>query len=327
MQNQPQISARGPASAAHPGQAPAFSGALRGVGAIVAAQAAFLLNDTLVKVTSETMPMGEIIALRGVFAVAFVAALVFALRLHRAVATLAHRLVGWRILGEAGGTFFYLAALFQMPIANTTIIFQAVPLTVTAGAALFLSEGVGWRRWTAIVVGFVGVVIVVRPGLSGFDFAAILVLVSVLFVSMRDLTTRSLPPAIPTLLLTLATAIAISILGALYGLAEDWIVPTANDLLRLAAAGALLAIGYATSILAMRLGEMSLTASFRYVAVVFAITLGYLVWGDVPDMLTLVGSVIIVGAGLYTLYREHKVARAGQPLVTAPAAIDPPTGG
>jgi drug/metabolite transporter (DMT)-like permease len=86
-------------------------------------------------------------------------------------------------------------------------------------------------------------------------------------------------------------------------------------------------MGYATSILAMRLGEMSLTASFRYVAVVFAILIGYLVWGDVPDLLTVAGSIVIIGAGLYTLYREHQVARAGRPLVTAPAAIDPPTGG
>jgi drug/metabolite transporter (DMT)-like permease len=214
-----------------------------------------------------------------------------------------------------------------MPIASATIIFQAVPLTVTAGAALFLSERVGWRRWTAIVVGFLGVLIVVRPGLAGFDFAAILVLISVLFVSMRDLTTRSMPPIVPTLLVTLATAFSITIMGCLYGLAEDWVTPAAHDLMRLAGAGVFLSIGYAMGILAMRLGEMSLTASFRYVAVVLAIALGYLVWGDVPDTLTLVGSVIIVGAGLYTLYRENKVARAGQPLVTAQAAIDPPTGG
>jgi drug/metabolite transporter (DMT)-like permease len=327
MQNLSPIRARTAAPPALPGPASAFSGALRGIGAMVAAQLAFLLNDTLIKVTSETVPMGEIIFLRGAMAVLFVGLVVVALGQHRAIMSLLHRLVGWRIFGELGGTFFYLSALFQMPIANATIIFQAVPLTVTAGAALFLAEAVGWRRWTAIVLGFIGVVIVVRPGLSGFDSAAILVLISVLFVSMRDLTTRSMPKVVPTLLVTLATAIAISVMGAIYGLTESWVMPTANDFLRLAGAAVLLATGYATSILAMRLGEMSLTASFRYVAVVFAIALGYLVWGDVPDLPTLVGTVVIVAAGLYTLYREHQVARAGQPLVTAPAAIDPPTGG
>jgi drug/metabolite transporter (DMT)-like permease len=104
-------------------------------------------------------------------------------------------------------------------------------------------------------------------------------------------------------------------------------MPTGADLQRLGGAAVFLAIGYATSILAMRLGEMSLTASFRYVAVVIAVVIGYVVWGDVPDRLTVIGALIIVGAGLYTLYREHKVARAGQRLVTAPAAIDPATGG
>lgn len=300
---------------------------LHGIAAMIAAQFAFLLNDTFIKVTSERMPMGEIIMIRGILAAIFVGGLVLALRQHRAVLSLWHRLVGWRMVGEIGGTFFYLAALFQMPIANTTIIFQAVPLTVTAGAALFLGEAVGWRRWSAIIIGFLGVVIVVRPGLSGFDSAAILVLVSVLFVSVRDLTTRSMPPLVPTLLLTFATALAIAATGGLYGLTEAWIMPQAADLLRLTGAAVSLAVGYAASILAMRLGEMSVTASFRYVAVVFAIALGYLVWGDVPDALMILGSLIIVGSGLYMLYREHRIARDGRPLVTAPAAIDPPTGG
>lgn len=303
------------------------SDVLKGIAAMVAAQLAFLLNDTLIKLTSATMPMGEIIFLRGMLAAIFVGCLVVALGLQREIGLLVHRLVGWRIFGELGGTFFYLAALFQMPIANATIIFQAVPLTVTAGAALILGEGVGWRRWAAIVIGFIGVVIVIRPGVSGFDFAAILVLISVLFVSMRDLTTRSMPPMIPTLLVTLATAITITVMGALYGLTESWVRPSGGDLARLACAAVLLSGGYAFGILAMRLGEMSVTASFRYVAVVFAIVLGYLVWGDVPDAMTVLGSIVITGTGLYTLYREQKVARAGQPLVTAPAAINPPTGG
>ncbi len=300
---------------------------LRGVAAIVVAQLAFLLNDALIKLTSDVLPLGEIIFVRGAFAVLFVGGLLVGLKLHRQLRLLRHRLVAWRIVGELGGTFFYLAALFQMPIANATIIFQAVPLSVTAGAALFLGEAVGWRRWTAIAIGFAGVVIVVRPGLAGFDVYGLLVLVSVLFVSMRDLTTRSMPAAIPTLLVTFATALTITLVGAAYGLTETWVMPNWTQLAQLAGAAVLLAIGYATSILAMRLGEMSVTASFRYVAVVFAIVLGFLIWGDVPDALTILGSAIIVGTGLYTLYRERQIARAGRPLIAAPAAIDPPTGG
>jgi drug/metabolite transporter (DMT)-like permease len=304
-----------------------FDKNLRGIAAIVAAQAAFILNDALIKVTSERLPLGEIIFIRGAFATLFIAGVVVMFGMLRQIGELWHRMTFWRTTGELGGTFFYLAALFQMPIASATIIFQAVPLCATAGAALFLGEEVGWRRWAAISVGFLGVVIVIRPGLDSFDVAGLLVLASVFFVSLRDLATRALPAVVPTLLMTLLTAFAVTVMGLVFRLGEDWLMPSVNDLLRLSGAGLLLSVGYFTAIAAMRVGDMSVTAPFRYVAVVFAIAIGFLVWGDVPDALTIVGSVIIIAAGLYTLYRERRVRRAGHPLIAAPAAIDPPTGG
>ena len=300
------------------------SRSLPGIAAIVAAQLAFLLNDALVKLVGDSLPMGEIIFIRGAAAVVAIAVVAVAMGVHRRISELRNKLVAWRILGELGGTFFYLAALFKMPIGNVVIIFQAVPLTVTAGAALFLSEVVGWRRWAAILVGFAGVLMVVRPGLAGFDVYALLVLVSVLFVSMRDLTTRAMPVAVPTVLVTLATAAAITAMGALYGLTEQWLWPTALQLGQLCAAAILLAIGYATAILAVRLGEMSVTASFRYVAVIIGIALGYYIWGDVPDAMTILGSLVIIAAGLYTLYRERQRARSAPATV---AAVQPPSGG
>lgn len=304
---------------------PSFASSLRGITAMVVCQLAFLLNDTLNKLASESLPMGEIIFIRGLCATTLVATIVFALGLHRKLPLLWNRLVGVRVIGELGGTFFFLLPLFHMPIGNVMIIFQAVPLTVTAGAALFFGEAVGWRRWTAVALGFVGVVIVVRPGLAGFDAYGLLVLVSVLFVAFRDLATRAMPLVIPTLCLTLATAAGVTVMGGLMSFGEDWVVPSVTVSTQVAGASVLLTIGYVTSIIAMRNGDMSLTASFRYVGVVFAIAAGYLVWGDVPDLPTLAGSLVIVAAGLYTLYREHKVAR-GRPLITAPAAIDSATG-
>lgn len=299
--------------------------AFLGIAAMVASQFAFLLNDTLIKLTSEGLPAGEILFLRGLFCSALVGGVAMALGLHRQAASALHAMVGWRVVGELGGTLFYLIALFNMPIANTTIIFQALPLCATAGAALFLGEAVGWRRWAAIVVGFAGVVLVVRPGLSGFDAYGLLVLVSVVFVALRDLATRSVPAAIPTVLVTLTAAVAVGLMGALLGLAEDWQQPRWSDLARLCGAGLFLAVGYFTVILALRLGPIAVTAPFRYVAVVFAIALGFLVWGDVPDALTLAGSAVIVGAGLYTLYRERRVKGPEASLTAAPASVPPQT--
>ncbi len=300
---------------------------LRGIAAMVASQLAFLLNDTCVKLASDTLPMGEIVFLRGLVAIVLTGGLLVALGAHRQIAQVADRLVGYRVVGELGAMIFYIAALIHMPIANTTIIFQATPLCVTAGAAIVLGEAVGWRRWAAIAIGFLGVLVVVRPGLSGFDAYGILVLVSVLFVTGRDLATRALPAATSTILLSFVTTAAVTITGAAFALFEDWVRPSGAALGQISAAAAMLSIGYIAVIVAMRSGEMSVTASFRYSAVVFAIISGYVVWGDVPDRLTILGSLIIVLTGLYTLYRERRLARAGRPLIAAPAAIDPPTGG
>lgn len=303
-----------------------FASAVRGISAMVACQFAFVLNDTLNKLASESLPMGEIIFIRGLCATFLVGVIVVALGLHRQLPMLWNRLVAVRVIGELGGTYFFLLPLFHMPIGNVMIIFQAVPLTVTAGAALFFREAVGWRRWAAVTVGFIGVLVVVRPGLSGFDVYGLLVLISVLFVAFRDLATRAMPLAIPTFCLTFVTAASVTVMGGLMGLTEDWVLPSSSVIAQVAGASVFLTIGYGTSIVAMRNGDMSVTASFRYVGVVFAIASGFFVWGDIPDLPTIAGSVVIVGAGLYTLYREHKLARTGRPLIAAPASIDSATG-
>lgn len=297
-----------------------MSPALRGIAAMAASQFTFITNDTLIKLTSDKLPFGEIVFLRGVFASLLIGTLCVATGHHRAIGRLARPAVGLRTVGELGGTLFYLLALFKMPIANVTIIFQATPLTATAGAALVLGEAVGWRRWTAIVVGFLGVMLVVRPGLDGFDPNGLYVLVAVLFVSMRDLSTRAMPTAVPTILLTFVTAVAVTCMGAAIGFTEDWVMPHYIEWLQLAAAALFLSVGYFLIIAAMRIDEMSVTAPFRYVVVVFAIAIGFFIWGDVPDWLTLLGTAIIVGTGLYTFYREASVkgARGGEP-VASPA--------
>ncbi len=299
----------------------AVRGSLRGIAAMIASQVAFILNDACIKLASDQLPMGEIIFVRGVIAAAFMATVVVGMDLHRGFALLKQRAVFWRMVGELGGTYFYILALFHIPIANTTIIFQAVPLTATAGAVVFLRERVGWRRWLAIIIGFAGVLLVVRPGLAGFDAYALLVLLSVVFVAFRDIWTRAMPPAVPTILLTAVTALAVAAMGAVMGIAETWMWPSPSAWLELAAASVLVTGGYFFVIAAMRLGDMSVTAPFRYVSVVFAIALGYAIWGESPDALTIVGSAVIIGAGLYTLYRERRAGGAA-PATTAAISVD-----
>lgn len=273
--------------------------------------AGFTLNDAVVKYVSEAMNMGQVMLLRGVFATLFIAALAWR---HGALANLRfilHPMVVIRVAGEALATVTFLIALARLPIANVSAVLQALPLAVTMGAALFYGEMVGWRRWLAIVAGFAGVAIIVRPGVDGFSAYSLMALLSVGFCTMRDLATKRIPHNVPTLLVSMATALAVTVCGVvLVQPMGGWTAPGALELVLLAGAAALLLVGYQFIILAMRSGDISFVAPFRYTSLLFSILLGLVVFGDIPDFPMIVGSAIIIGSGLYMLYRERVVGRS-----------------
>jgi drug/metabolite transporter (DMT)-like permease len=268
--------------------------------------AGFTCNDALVKLASAHMNPGQVMLVRGIFATALVTLLAWHQGALKAPRLVLHPMIGVRAFGELGATIFFLISLQHLPIANVSAILQALPLAVTMGAALFLGEGVGWRRWVAIAVGFTGVMIVVRPGFEGFNVFALLALISVAFCAVRDLATRRLPPEVPTLLVSTVTAAAITLCGAVSLVPFGGWTPMEPEYVGLLGLTAVLVlIGYQFIIKAMRTGDISFIAPFRYTALLWAIMLGYLIFGDVPDTAMIVGAVIIVGSGLYTLYREQ----------------------
>ena len=150
--------------------------------------------------------------------------------------------------------------------------------------------------------------IIVRPGLGGFDIWGLLALGSMLFITLRDISTRVMQRGVPALLVAWVTAIAVCISGAIYGLTEVWPAPDASSLFMLAGASVLVVAGYLTAVQAMRHGDISVVAPFRYTVVVWAIIVGFLVWREVPDWPMLIGTAIIIATGVYTLYRERKAA-------------------
>ena len=160
---------------------------------MAAAMASFTMNDTITKAVSSELNIGEILVIRGGVAIVLVTALASYRRALRSFRALLIWPVGLRVVGEIGGTLTYLAAIAQMPLANASAIFQALPLVITLGAALVFGEPVGWRRWLAIAAGFIGVLVIVRPGSEGFSHAALLALASVGFCAVRDLATRPSP--------------------------------------------------------------------------------------------------------------------------------------
>jgi drug/metabolite transporter (DMT)-like permease len=284
----------------------ALSPNLRGSLLMAVAMAGFTMNDSITKLMSSQMNFGEVMLVRGLFAMVLIGALAVHQRAIRPLRTLFVQPVALRIVGEVGGTVSFLAAITHLPLANTSAIMQSLPLAITLGAAVGFGEPVGWRRWSAIVAGFIGVLIIVRPGVAGFNQFTLLALVSVLFCSARDLATRRIPPHIPSLFITLLTTITVTTAGAviLFPLG-GWTPLSDRSIGLLALSAVLVLIGYQCVIMALRSGDISAIAPFRYTALLWAMLLGYLVFGDVPDTMMVLGASIIVASGLYAFYRER----------------------
>ncbi len=272
---------------------------------------AYTINDVFLKLLGDELPMFQILALRGIVVSAFFGYLLW--RVRAQLGGLARRdlvLVGLRSLSEAAAAYFFLMALFNMPIANLTAILQVIPLTVALSAFLVLKEPLGWRRMSAIVIGFCGVLLIVRPGAEGFTIYAVSALMSVAMITVRDLTTRMLGRTIPSVLVAFSAALGVTLFGVVGSVTEVWAMPSAAGWLWLAGATGFIIVGYILVILAMRTGELTFAAPFRYAALLFALVAGWLVFDEWPDLLTFIGSGIVVATGVYTLYREGRVKRA-----------------
>jgi drug/metabolite transporter (DMT)-like permease len=283
----------------------------RGALMMMGAMAAFVINDALMKLVSAELPLFQAMFLRGVLTT--LVFFVITRRLGALRHTLGRRdrvLIVLRVLAEAGSAYFFLTALFNMPLANVTAILQALPLTITLAGALFLREPVGWRRLLAIMVGFVGVLLIVRPDADGFDHYALMALLAVACVTVRDLVTRRMSRSVPSMTVALATAGGVTVFALVGAVSEGWVMPSGGVQLALGGAGLLIVAGYLLSITAMRLGDLGVISPFRYTGLVWALVLGFLMFGDWPDGLTLAGAGLIVATGIFTLYREHRARRA-----------------
>ena len=281
---------------------------LRAIAAMLAGQASFTFNDALIKLAAEGLPGGQAIFLRGVMAILVSLSICIALGAFRLAPLRGRaRILTLRNIGEIGSTFFFLFALFHMPIATATAILQLMPLAITAAAAVFLAEPVGWRRWLAALIGFAGVMIVIRPGSDAFNAFSLLALAGVAFSVLRDLSTRRISTEVPAILLVTISACTVTTAAAGFALVETWVMPTTKGLLLLLCSAVFLLGGYHFMVHAMRNGEVAVVAPFRYSVIIWAVLAGIVLWGEWPDAYTLIGTAVVVAAGLYTFMRERKV--------------------
>ncbi len=288
----------------------------RGILAMIAAMGSFSLCDMLIKLVGHDMPIGEIIFVRGLFASALV--LVAAISsgalsdTAKAVIRQKRGLVVVRTIAEVGATVTFLSGLIRLPFADASAIAQFVPLGVTAAAAIFLGEPVGWRRWLAAFVGLIGVMIIIKPGTAAFDPSALWILGSMFFVVTRDLTTRQIGNQVPSLFLICISAFAVTIASLGFLPFETWRIPSLNTCLLLFGSAIGVLGGFYALIVAMQSGEIATVAPFRYSIILFAIFLGMVVFGERPPMSTFVGVAIVVTAGLYMFHRERVRKRVSQ---------------
>lgn len=273
----------------------------------------FTVNDMFVKLLGETLPVFEIIAIRGLFILMLLLAWYGFSYLRnntpkRPTKTQWPRIF-FRAMLEVLATIAFLIALVRISFADVSAVMQSLPLVVTFGAALFLGEAVGWRRWAAIIVGFIGVLIIIRPGYVGFQPATLLVVLAVLFAAARDLVTRTLPADVNSYWVNVATAVSVALFGLIATtLLGEWHSITFAQYALIFAAAGFLIVGYQCIIHAMRVGEVASVTPFRYTSLLWAIVFGFFVFAEIPDKLTILGSVIVVTTGLFAWYRERRLA-------------------
>ncbi|PCD75849.1 DMT family transporter [Pseudothioclava arenosa] len=284
---------------------------VRGSLLMVLAMAGFALEDMFVKSLSERLPVGEVLALLGAGGAMLYASLAIYRRERLISGDLLRGAVIGRNLTELIGTMAFVCAIAFTPLAQASAILQATPLAVTLGAALFLGEQVGWRRWSAIVVGFIGVLIVIRPGTEGFSVLSLLAVAAVIGLAARDVITRRVPKTISSL--QLATYGFASVVPAGFFLmwlrGNGFVAPAAMDWAQIGGAILFGTGGYYALIAAMRIGEVSVITPFRYTRLLFALVIGWLVFSEPVDQATLWGGAVIVASGLYTLWRQARARR------------------
>ena len=284
----------------------------RGILAMIGAMACFVVNDALVKYASQTMPATQLIFIRGVMATLLVLAVVQAVGATRRIREIARGWVAVRAGVDAVGTVLFLVSLFHLPLANATAINMTSPLVITVLAALFIGERIGRPRWLAVGAGFLGVVLVIQPTAEGFNGYSLVCLLSTVFLAVRDIVTRRVHVAVPSILITLSNTVAVMTLAGILSLFVGWRPFTAFEIGLLAVAAAFLATAYFLVVIGTRHGDLSLVAPFRYTALLFATIMGFVVWGDTPNGLAWCGIALVIASGIYVL-RASRRARAASP--------------
>ena len=285
-----------------------MSNSLKGIFCLITAGAILAFTDGLSKFLTAGYPPGQILFFRSVFVFIPIAIMVWRKGGFRTVLIVDRRGQLMRGLFAVITSFLFMIAIKHMPLADITAIMFATPIIMTALAPYFLGEEVGWRRWTAVIIGFSGILLMIRPSGEALFWPALLALAATFFNSFRDLATRHLSRTEDANGIMICTTACV-MLGGFGSLFFAWRAPDLEGLALFALTGVLQGIGQYFLVVAFLFGEAVVVAPFRYFALIWATLYGYLMFGDIPGLDTLSGAAIVVGSGLFIFYRESRKGR------------------
>jgi drug/metabolite transporter (DMT)-like permease len=270
--------------------------------------ACFAVEDTFIKLLSARLPATQILFSVGFGGALITLALAVTLNVNLADKILLNKHVISRTIADLFGAFFFTSAMVLIPMSLLASILQATPLFVTLGAAILLGEKVGWRRWSAIFIGFLGIIIILQPGYGSFQLVSLLGLAAVLCLALRDVVTRDMATEIPTLTVTFYACLAMGSAGFIaYPFFGTPIMPTTFEAILLVCAAIIGVTGYFLIVLATRKGDVSVIAPFRYSRLLFSLVLASLILGEMLTLPILLGGLLVVSSGIYTFGRERRL--------------------
>lgn len=286
---------------------------------MVITTACFVGGDTCIKLIGTTLPLGQVICLIGFVSTIFLLIVCAQQGILKSLPMIFTRLVLWRSLFDMLGSFMFVSALMHMPLANLSSVMQSVPLVVVVVAVIFLGEKAGLARSAAVIAGFVGVLLIVKPSPQTITIYECLAVGAVIVVAFRDLVTKRIPAHVPLLVIALANAIFISLGGFGVGMVQGFKDIEAWQWALLLGAGLFVTISYFFIVATVRLGELSATAPFRYSEVLFAIIAGILVFDEYPDAIAYLGMGLVIAAGLFAAHHEAAQTRDAKAELMPPA--------
>lgn len=283
----------------------------RGAILMAGSMAAFVFNDSFMKALMQDIPFYQALFLRSLVSVAMVFLVVtrFIGPVRLRMSRKDWYITVLRSAGEVATAFTFLRAIASMPIANASAIMQATPLTITIVSALVFRDKLGWRRLLAIGIGFVGVLLIVKPGTDGFDRAALWAVAGVGFVTLRDLSVRAMSADVSTSTVTVSAAAAVAVASGVLMFDTPFVPMSAANWVQLVGSAGFVVVGYVLSIVVMKVGDISFVSPFRYTALVWALLVGLIVFGEWPDGWALLGAATIAATGIYAVLREQQLAR------------------